>query len=120
MRKMTYPKTAGTQSSWYDILADPVKVSYRTPGKTFSTPDILEQCKVIMKVVYMEIDKFDDKDPSRIFISGVGQGANMANACFFAYKGSQPLGGIISYLGMLPLSLSEADKLSDGDYNVLK
>ena len=42
----------------------------------------------------------------------------MVNACFLAYKGAKPLGGIISYLGMLPLSVSEADKFAGGKYSV--
>ena len=42
----------------------------------------------------------------------------MVNACFLAYKGATPLGGIISYLGMIPLSVTEADKLAGGKYTV--
>jgi len=42
----------------------------------------------------------------------------MVNACFLAYKGTKPLGGIISYLGMLPLSVTEADKIAGGSYSV--
>ena len=42
----------------------------------------------------------------------------MVNACFLAYKGTKPLGGIISYLGMLPLSVTEADKIAGGKYTV--
>lgn len=73
-----------------------------------------------MDIVDYEIKLFGDKDPSRVFLSGIGQGANMVNACFFAYKGSKPLGGIMSYLGMIPLSFKEIDNLSGGQYNVLK
>lgn len=73
-----------------------------------------------MDIVDKEINNFEDRDPSRVFLSGVGQGANMVNACFFAYKGSQPLGGIMSYLGMIPLSIQDLDTLADGEYNVLQ
>lgn len=62
---------------------------------------------------------FSDQDPSRIFLSGVGQGANMVNACFFAYKGKKPLGGIMPYLGMIPLKWSHIDEY-DPDFAVLK
>ena len=63
---------------------------------------------------------FKDKDSSRVFLSGVGQGANMVNACFFAYKGAKPLGGLLSYLGMIPLPIYEVEALADSKYDVLK
>lgn len=62
---------------------------------------------------------FSDGDSSRIFLSGFGQGANMINACFFAYKGQKPLGGIMPYLGMIPLKWSDIDSFNP-DFNVLK
>lgn len=34
----------------------------------------------------------------------------MANACFFSYKGSKPLGGILPYDGMIPYSYANIDK----------
>lgn len=105
MTKMTYPSDAGTVSSWYDILADPTKVDSKNPQKTFSAANIKDQCKIIMDIVDMEINMFKDKDSSRVFLSGVGQGANMVNACYFAYKGAKPLGGLLSYLGMIPLPI---------------
>ena len=52
---------------------------------------------------------FQDKDPGRIFLTRVGQGANMVNACFLNWKGKKPLGGIMPFLGMVPLSWSEID-----------
>ena len=62
---------------------------------------------------------FSDQDSNRIFLSGVGQGANMVNACFFAYKGSKPLGGIMPYLGIIPLKWSHIDEFNP-DFSVLK
>ena len=42
----------------------------------------------------------------------------MVNACFFAYKGPKPIGGVMSYLGMIPLSIADVEEISDGDYTV--
>ena len=44
----------------------------------------------------------------------------MVNACFFAYKGAKPLGGLLSYLGMIPLPIYEVETLADSKYDVLK
>lgn len=107
-RQMTYQKT--NSSSWYDILQDPSKVSTRNPEFTFKYTDIVDQCKIINDVIINEINKYDDKDPSRIFLQGLGQGGNMANACFFSYKGSKPLGGILPYDSMIPYSYANIDK----------
>ena len=109
-RPMTYQKTANT-SSWYDILADPAKVNANAPELTFKYEDISANCKVINDLINTETNKYDDKDPSRIFLQGLGQGANMVNACFMMYKGDKPLGGVLPYGGMLPLSFSSLNKI---------
>ena len=64
---------------------------------------------MIHDIITYEINQFEDKNPSRVFLSGVGQGANMVNACFLLYKGTKPIGGIMSYLGMIPLSIQDID-----------
>ena len=33
----------------------------------------------------------------------------MVNACFLSWKGTKPLGGIMPFLGMIPLSWSHID-----------
>lgn len=35
----------------------------------------------------------------------------MANACFFNYKGTQPLGGIMAINGLIPYSYAQRNKI---------
>jgi len=66
-RKITFYKAANV-SSWYDILADPSKVSTKDAELTFNQDDIKTQCKVIIDIITQELNMFKDKDPSRIFL----------------------------------------------------
>lgn len=66
-RPMTYQKTANT-SSWYDITADPAKVNAAAPELTFNQVDIEANCKVINDLITTEINKYNDKDSSRVFL----------------------------------------------------
>ena len=54
-------------------------------------------------MIQNEIDKFSDEDPSRIFLGGYGDGADMALATFVRYTGEEPLGGVFVIDGMVPL-----------------
>ena len=43
----------------------------------------------------------------------------MVNACFFNWKGSKPLGGVMPFLGMVPLSWNEIDNYNP-NFDVLQ
>ena len=75
----------------------------------------MTQVNRILQII--ETEKLE-KDPSRIFIGGLSQGANLALATFLRYEGSKPLGGLISYFGSIPLSPSNIN-LSDEKIKVL-
>ena len=103
---MTFQKKNNV-SAWYDVLSDPSKVDPKQPQKTFNTDDIQAQCKIINDLINTEIDKFEDKDPSRVFLNGPGMGGNMVNACLFSYKNAKPLGGVIAFNSMIPYTYAQ-------------
>ena len=43
----------------------------------------------------------------------------MVNVCFFNWKGTKPLGGIMPFLGMIPLSWTEIDNFKP-DFTLLQ
>lgn len=66
-----------------------------------------------------ELKRYDDKDPSRIFIGGTSQGGMIALATVLKYEGKKPLGGVVTTFSMIPLTpknykkgKSEVDVLS--------
>ena len=58
----------------------------------------------MLKIVSVEIDKLPNKDPSRLFFSGFSQGCFTSAAVLLRYEGNSPLGGIICFSGLQPLT----------------
>jgi len=50
---------------------------------------------------------------------GLGQGANIANACFFMYQGTKPIGGILAYDGMIPFNWASIEDETNPKFSVM-
>ena len=57
-----------------------------------------------MEIVKKEVDYFQDKDLSRIFIGGLGMGGSLALSTYLRYNEKDALGGVVSMYGINPLS----------------
>ena len=113
VRKYKLKKDETARNSWFDMMTnqfnkydDEEKGAdvFAENGRFFNQDDTLAQADTILKIIDQEINKFHDRDPRRIFLGGVGQGADQAIATFLRYKGKAPLGGLISIFGQNPLS----------------
>jgi len=50
-----------------------------------------------------ELKYFFDKNPGRVFLGGITNGASIAIATYLRYKRDKPLGGIMSLYGINPI-----------------
>ena len=67
---------------------------------------LMEAADRVLELIKIEIKQLPDKNASRIWIGGVGQGSMLALTTFLTYVGDDPLGGVVGLLGYVPLPVS--------------
>ena len=85
-------------------------------SKFYDEAEIMQVCKdVVFPLILDQINYLKYKDlkseSQRVFLYGIGQGADLANTCFLMWKGER-LGGIIATVGILPLSNATIAKIA--------
>jgi hypothetical protein len=80
-------------SSWFNYLQDPEKMSESSNfSKFFVQEEIRNLCtETILPLIDKQMNalkmNYETDFPSRLFLYGIGQGADVANTCFLMYKG---------------------------------
>ena len=92
--------------AWFNMKTD-FKNQFGSDGFSkndfyYNQKDIEEQTDRIEELIDIELNYFFDKDPSRVFIGGITNGASIAIASYLRYKRDKPLGGIMSLYGVNP------------------
>ena len=62
---------------------------------------------LVLNLVDLEKQKFEDQNESRIYIAGFSQGCMITLAAYLMHKGPSPLGGIIGFGGVQVLDVSK-------------
>ena len=63
----------------------------------------MDQTERIEKLMEVELEYYFDKNPKRIFLGGITNGASIALATYLRYNREKPLGGVMSLYGINPI-----------------
>jgi predicted esterase len=63
----------------------------------------VDQTERIEKLMDIELEYYFDKNPKRIFLGGITNGASIALATYLRYNRDKPLGGVMSLYGINPI-----------------
>tara|TARA_B110000285_G_scaffold91082_1_gene104403 strand:- start:357 stop:590 length:234 start_codon:yes stop_codon:yes gene_type:complete len=63
----------------------------------------VDQTERIEKLMEVELEYYFDKNPKRIFLGGITNGASIALATYLRYNREKPLGGVMSLYGINPI-----------------
>ena len=69
----------------------------------YNQEDIVDQSERIEDYIDTELTYFSDRNPNRVFLGGITNGASMAIATFLRSKRDKHFGGIMSLYGINPI-----------------
>ena len=97
-------------TSWLDMYALGVDRNRKEEVEAdFNQEDAMASALLVLNLVDLEKQKFEDQNISRIYLAGFSQGCMITLAAYLMHQGPSPLGGVIGLGGNQVLDVSKID-----------